>query len=170
MGLLDPSPTAMLSTIPPTTTARPRPIYVHGISTDAVPKEFRVKLHDRTAGLLRELQSTLIDLSALRDGWDGVGSVAPTQAALRNATVLALEILLCAPPMPFRLNLSPGRDGTLLFTLFGPNDREAELWVQDDPDSIRVVAEDAGGEFEQTIAREGFERIAGWLKTGTRPS
>src|SRR5579883_3286403 len=83
------------------------------------------KLALRTA-----LKGQISQLETLQDNWDGEGSLKPRTDAIRAAQFLADEVEeYAADPVPSTISLSAGRDGRILFTIFGSDEREADIWV-----------------------------------------
>jgi hypothetical protein len=100
----------------------------------------------------------------LRDGWDGHGSKAPSEAILHRASDLGLLIVGASFPMPHAINMNASADGHVLFTLFGAHGRQVDAWVEDDSGDFHFVAtendEDVG---EGRVAIANFARTAEWL-------
>jgi len=107
----------------------------------------RVALHkELTVGLLRVPEPLRIEV--LRLGGEIVG---------------ATEFV------PHALNLTCAEDGSVLFTLFGADGREAELWIGEQPDRIAYVVTEAHGAGlrEGDVAIGEYGRVARWLRGGT---
>jgi hypothetical protein len=78
---------------------------------------------------------------------------------------LGSRIIEETSPTPHAMNLTCADDGTALFTLFGRDGREAELWVGEEPShAVGYVLSEP-----RTSLREGimpiaeYKRIARWL-------
>jgi len=113
--------------------------------------------------ILRELNRRIIEISYLEDGWDGRGSKKPTQPLMERAAELGLMIAGCTFPVPKTLNMGASADGYVQFALFGPDGREADLWVESDGLEFAYVACHGDDEYEGKMQISNFMRFAAWL-------
>jgi hypothetical protein len=112
--------------------------------------------------LHRDLAYRCIELAQLRDDWDGAGSKAPTQAMVKRAAELGLQIV-GSYPMPNSLNMTANPDGYILFSLQGVGNREADLWIEDESGQVKYVVTDGDFEAEDSLPGAQYMRMADWL-------
>jgi hypothetical protein len=125
------------------------------------PNTPEAKLKEKLYG---ELHGALVDLSKLQDGWDGPGSVSPGAEQLKSAARLAHIIIGFSNPMPRALNMSCSQDGEVLFTVYGGDGREVDLWINDASGSMRVVPSEAGKVLDPIDLKiEDCRKVTEWL-------
>lgn len=119
--------------------------------------------------LMRDLGYRLFDLQALQPNWDGEGASPVALEVLKKAYDLGREIIGTMDPLPQALNISASTDGFVLFSLFGFDGREVDLWVEDASGRVRYVATERDTEEEAALPIAGFARLGEWL-AGRRPA
>lgn len=145
--------------VSPTEAPATVPVKVVYASTDAVAAGSGGG--DGIAGFERRYS----EMSRMEHGWDGPQSKAPSLPVLNMAYRLGKEILRQTRPPMKHLNMSAGRDGSILFTLFGKNGREAELWVEDGAGEFRYVCEapELADDLEGSMPIGRFGIMSRWL-------
>ncbi len=143
----------------------------HVFTTDWVvvtaPSETRIALHlplhhDRTHELRYELRRRLVEIAQ--------DPGAPEDIELLVAAFdLGEEIIQKARPDHLNVALSPA--GTVLFSLFGVDGREVDVWVEESNGYFSYVASVTEDEaVEGVLALGDFDKLAAWLKDeGTLP-
>lgn len=126
-------------------------------SNTAGPAEIFV---DRSRPLIRELMERFSSL-AIGEGPHVDLSV------LAQGMGLGLNIIKHMRPLPHALNMTASSDGDLLFTLFGDNTREAELWISSQvPGRMAVIRIEGANLHEDSLPITEFEHVAEWLRGG----
>lgn len=109
------------------------------------------------------------ELRAVRDGWGHPGSVRPNQNVLARAIKLWHRIIDESPVPPLQVNLNAGEDGSLQFSIFGPEERELSLTVSGKSRTIRYSLFAPGKPRRYgTQNADRVENLLDWLATGTR--
>lgn len=113
--------------------------------------------------LVRDLGHRCIELSHLKDNWDNEDGVPPTEAVVKRAFEFGYLLIGTMEPMPASLSISASSDGHILFSLFGSDGREADVWIEDDSGVFSYVATERGGEHEGQLPIANVMRLGEWL-------
>ncbi|MDQ3267098.1 MAG: hypothetical protein M3Y59_26170 [Myxococcota bacterium] len=108
----------------------------------------------------------LVGIARLPAGWDDEGAKSIDLEVLTEAGHLGRNIALCMSTFGLShpaLNMTPISDGRVMFTVYGTEGREAELFVDDGSGHFSFLATYGAEEFEGVLPIENFTRMAAWL-------
>lgn len=140
------------------TALRPRPPRDGGTSRPGQTLQTAQK-----ESLLDQLMHELLLLARLGSGWDGERAKPFDEKILHRAADLGRMVALGMTLNHPDLNMSPLADGRIMFSLFGENGREVELYVEDDSGQFSYVADDGATSKEGRMPIAAFLKIEAWL-------
>lgn len=113
-----------------------------------------------------QISTSTSDARRLALSGDLIGRLCDAPPAIRDDVgLVGVRVISDTDPPPHALNLTYAEDGTALFTIFGSNGREAELWVGEGPHVIAYVLSGPGADMrEGRLPIREYNRIARWLR------
>jgi hypothetical protein len=134
------------------------PASFHALAAETIAVYDRAPVDER-GSLVNELFRRFEELTDHRERI----AVAPSASTVAEAVGLGMKIIGRLTPAPRSINLTASDEGDVLFTLFGPTGREAELWLGSTPGSYSYVLVEGGKISDGTLPATEFEPIAAWL-------